>query len=165
MNTVRDKTEIREARTAEDFRIGRELFEEYQEDIGVDLCFQGFADELERIESIYSPPVGALLIARRDGRPIGCVGVRRLDERVCEMKRLYVRPAARGTGLGRDLAMAILERARALGYRDMRLDTMESMETARGLYESLGFEIAGPYRGEPHPELRYMTSPLDTNDE
>ena len=157
--------EIREAASEDDFRIGRELFREYQEDIGVDLCFQGFEAELERLVTLYAPPDGSLLLARRDGEPIGCVGLRRLDGGVCEMKRLYVRPKARGTGLGRDLAVAIIERARSLGYRDMRLDTMDSMVAARGLYESLGFELTGPYRGEPHPDLRYMTLALDTRDE
>jgi ribosomal protein S18 acetylase RimI-like enzyme len=133
---------------AGDLELVRELFREYADSLGVDLSFQGFDEELEALPAGYD----VILVAGEDG----CVGVRLLDVDVCEMKRLYVRPSARGSGLGRMLAAAAVERARALGYRAMRLDTMPMMGDAQRLYESLGFVEIPPYRHNPVAGTRFM---------
>src|SRR5213079_3151023 len=117
----------------------RALFVEYADQLGIDLCFQNFAAELEHLPEMYGPPAGCLLLGRRDSQAIACVGVRRLSGEVCEMKRLYVRTAERGTGLGSRLAVASVAAARVRGYRRMVLDTLASMTPARSLYAGLGF--------------------------
>ena len=130
---------------ADDVELVRALFREYADSLGVDLSFQGFEDELAALPGGYD----ALLVARIDGDAAGCVGVRPLGPGVCEMKRLYVRRSARGTGLGRALAEAAIAHARGLGYERMRLDTLPSMGAAQELYRSLGFVEIAPYRHNP----------------
>lgn len=152
---------IIEAETPEQFECGRRLFQEYAEELDIDLCFQNFAAELEALPSIYSPPSGALLLAVGKDGLLGCVALRRLREQTCEMKRLYVRERARGRGLGRRLAEAVLEKGRALGYERMVLDTLESMGPARALYRALGFRPTSPYTGEATPGVTYMALDLD----
>src|SRR6266508_5284818 len=127
---------------ARDLASVRELFLEYAASLGVDLSFQNFDDELAHLGEFYE----CILVA---GDAEGCVALRRIDERVCEMKRLYVRPSARGTGLGRALAEAIIAEARSRGYATMRLDTLPSMHKAMALYEELGFVDIAPYRFNP----------------
>lgn len=147
---------IFEAATPDDYATARTLFEEYARTVGADLCFQGFTEELEQLASMYGPPAGCLLIALRDDRPVGCVAMRPLEPGTCEMKRLYVRPEARGIGLGRQLASAIVEHARAAGYQSMVLDTLRSMVEARMIYRSLGFVQRAPYYANPLPDVAYM---------
>jgi ribosomal protein S18 acetylase RimI-like enzyme len=127
---------------ADDVELVRVLFREYAAALDVDLSFQGFEDEVEALPRGYD----ALLVANLGD---GCVGVRGLDDGICEMKRLYVRPSARGAGLGRALAEAAIERARGLGYERMRLDTLPTMHAAHALYRTLGFVEIEPYRENP----------------
>ena len=127
----------------------RALFREYADALGFDLGFQDFETELATLPGEYSPPGGVLLLASNAGVAVGCVALRRLEEGTCEMKRLYVRPGCRGSGLGRRLAQAVIVEARRLGYQHMRLDTVPSMKQAIELYRSLGFVQVAPYRHNP----------------
>jgi len=146
---------------AEDLPTIRRLFEEYAAELGHDLCFQGFANELETLPGSYARPDGRLLLASAKDEAAGCVGLRRLEPEVCEMKRLYVRPAYRSLGAGRMLAEAIVAEGRAAGYRRMRLDTLSTMVGALALYRKLGFRDIAPYRDNPIPGVVYLELELD----
>ena len=147
---------ILEATRPEEIATCRELFREYAAGLGFDLSFQGFERELAELPGEYAPPGGRLLLAVSGSEAAGCVAVRRLDAGACEMKRLYVRPSARGSGLGRLLAVAAIDAGRELGYARMLLDTVPSMAAAHALYESLGFREVPPYRFNPVPGTRYL---------
>jgi putative acetyltransferase len=138
----------------------REIFREYAAGLGVDLCFQGFDEELATLPGEYAAPRGALLLAYADGAIAGCCALRPLDAadypNAAEMKRLYVRPAWRGTGLGRRLALAALDAARQRGYASVLLDTLSDMEAARALYEDLGFQEIPPYYHNPIAGAHYL---------
>jgi putative acetyltransferase len=153
---------IAEAQTDADYAAARALFVEYAEQLGIDLCFQNFAAELDHLPEMYGAPTGCLLLARRGPEAIACVGVRRLSDEVCEMKRLYVRAAERRTGLGHRLAAASVAAARALHYRRMVLDTLATMTAARTLYAQLGFRETSPYYPNPLPEVVYLELDLRT---
>jgi ribosomal protein S18 acetylase RimI-like enzyme len=148
--------ELTEVHTRGHLRTIRRLFVQYAKDIGVDLCFQGFEQELAELPGRYAPPDGRLLLAVEKRRPAGCVALRKIGNNVCEMKRLYVRPAFRGNGLGRELANAVIAAAREIGYRRMRLDTLASMKPAIALYESLGFKQVAPYCHNPNADAVFM---------
>jgi ribosomal protein S18 acetylase RimI-like enzyme len=134
----------------------RALLREYADALGFDLGFQYFEAELATLPGEYSPPGGVLLLARSTGVAVGCVALRRLGGETCEMKRLYVRPGCRGSGLGRRLAQAVIAEARRLGYGHMRLDTVPSMKQAIELYRSLGFVPIEPYRDNPIEGALFM---------
>jgi ribosomal protein S18 acetylase RimI-like enzyme len=138
----------------------RELFREYAASLPVDLGFQGFEQELDGLPGDYAPPQGLLLLAFVDGALAGCGALRPLPDSdhhdACEMKRLYVRRAFRRFGIGRVLAQALLDRATAIGHASMLLDTLDEMEAARGLYESLGFVEIPPYYYNPIPGAHYL---------
>ena len=137
------------------------LFREYERFLGVDLCFQGFEEELVDLPGKYTPPRGALFIAFVDNQAAGCVALRPLDNGSCEMKRLYVRPDYRGLGLGRQLAHRIIEESKDIGYKHMKLDTLDFLEGAIHLYRSLGFKQTGSYYDNPLEKVSYWE--LDLN--
>lgn len=146
---------IKPVTTQDEIEATRLMFREYADLLGVDLCFQGFQAELDALPGKYAPPGGTLLIAVHDGAPAGCVAVRDLEDRVCEMKRLFVRPEFRGFGLGRQLASAAITSSRELGYSIMRLDTLDRLTEAMRLYERLGFRRIPAYYENPLPGVVY----------
>jgi ribosomal protein S18 acetylase RimI-like enzyme len=150
--------------TAQEVDATRSLFREYAHSLGVDLCFQDFEQELADLPGEYTAPRGALMLAQVDGELAGCVALRPLDStdypNAAEMKRLYVRKAFRGFGLGRQLADAALDAARQAGYACVLLDTLDDMEAARALYEELGFEEIPPYYHNPIPGSHYLKADL-----
>jgi ribosomal protein S18 acetylase RimI-like enzyme len=145
--TAGDDARVEQART---------LLLEYVESLGVDLSFQNLDQELAEFPCAYLPPAGALLIAICDERLAGSIAMRRLDDRTCEMKRLYVRREFRGLGVGRALAVAIVDAARSRDYRHMRLDTLPGMDDAQRLYRELGFREIPAYYENPVAGTRYM---------
>ena len=154
--------EIIEVREPADVARAKDLFLEYADWVGVDLCFQGFQAELDGLPGRYAPPHGRLLLARDGGQDVGCVALRPMEEEgTCEMKRLYVRPSHRGTGLGRELAERVIRAAGAMGYARIRLDTLPVMTTARRLYAKLGFVEIEPYYTNPVEGVVYMECALD----
>ena len=150
--------------SASDLDATRDLFREYAGDLGVDLCFQAFDAELASLPGEYREPRGALLLALVGGELAGCCALRPLDTvdypNASEMKRLYVRRAFRGFGLGRQLAEAILDAARQRGYASVLLDTPDDMEAARALYDGLGFEDIPPYYHNPIAGAHYLKADL-----
>jgi GNAT superfamily N-acetyltransferase len=136
-------------RSTSEWREARRLVEEYAASLRVDLSFQDLAQELESLEQQYGGPDGSFIVAARVGEPVGCGALRRFSASSCEMKRLYVMPAHRGEGIGRLIAATLVERARALGYRSMLLDTLPEMGGAQALYQSIGFTQTRPYRYNP----------------
>ena len=149
---------IQPAGTPDHYETAGILFREYAAQLGVDLCFQGFNEELSRLSEMYGAPTGRLFLAEAEGQRIGCVGLRALkgDARACEMKRLYVRPEGRGSGAGRALAIASIDAARQMGYTRMVLDTLGSMVAARALYAELGFRETNAYYRNPIDGVTFL---------
>ncbi len=151
---------LRPAQFPDDLQTVRQLFLEYQAGLGIDLCFQGFDAELAELPGAYAPPAGTLLLACVDGEPAGCCAMRPLYNtdhlNACEMKRLFVRPAFRGFGLGRLLVERVLSDGQLSGYTTMLLDTLSDMETARALYQEMGFVEVAPYYHNPIPGAHYL---------
>ena len=152
---------IRQAEGSADIAEIRLLFEEYAQSLGIDLSFQGFGEELASLPGAYSPPGGRLLLAADEARAVGCVGVRPLADGICEMKRLYVRPDARGRGVARKLAEAAIAFGKAANYHAMRLDTLPTMTAAQELYRQLGFREVEAYRYNPVHGTSFMQLDLD----
>jgi putative acetyltransferase len=148
--------EIRQASSAEEIETARMLFQEYAEALGINLDYQGFADELASLPGCYAPPRGRLLVAWVRDEAAGCVALRPMSEDVCEMKRLYVRPRHRRGGVGKLLAEAIIAEARQIGYATMRLDTVPKLEAATRLYETLGIVRRDAYYETPVAETIFM---------
>lgn len=157
---------IRSASTPSDFAQARELFEEYAAWLAIDLCFQGFAEELATLPGAYAPPHGMLMLSGPPDAALGCIALRPLagtgsvQGATAEVKRLYVRPAARGTGLGMRLVQTVIDGARAIGYRELKLDTLARMAEAHSLYANLGFRECAPYYHNPIPGAVYMSLAL-----
>ena len=151
---------LRGAASEAEIETVRTLFREYEKSLGISLCFQNFAAEVAGLPGDYAPPDGRLLVAYIGRRPAGCVALRRTGEGVAEMKRLYVRLRFRGMKLGRQLTEAVLEEARSIGYRAVRLDTLPSMREAQTLYLSMGFTDIPPYNDHPVEGTRFMEKKL-----
>jgi putative acetyltransferase len=152
---------IRPASSVEDWELGRALFREYERDVDAACCFEGFEKELADLERLYARPEGLLLLAFQDGEPAGCGAFRRIEEGVVEGRRLFLRPAFRGKGLGGALVLGLLDEARRLGFRAFRLETLPGkMSAALALYRQLGFVDIPPYVRRPIAGAAYMELPL-----
>jgi ribosomal protein S18 acetylase RimI-like enzyme len=166
---------LRRACSPRDFALARELFLEYAQWLQVDLCFQGFEEEVSTLPGAYAPPRGRLLLAGPPDAAFGCIALRPLDAGssgrcdeparrddalAAEIKRLYVQPARRGEGWGQRLTRALLDEARAIGYRELKLDTLGWMTAARSLYSGLGFRECAPYYANPLAGVVYMSLTL-----
>lgn len=156
MSTLSRAIDLRQAVSPADIETARSLFIEYQKSLGISLCFQNFDAELAGLPGAYAEPAGRLLLAFAGEESAGCVALRKLEDGICEMKRLWVRPAFRGTRLGRRLAEAVVAEARTAGYQAVRLDTLPSMREAQALYVSLGFVDIPPYNEHPIEGTRFM---------
>ncbi|MEQ9328827.1 MAG: GNAT family N-acetyltransferase [Rhodospirillales bacterium] len=151
------KVEIRRVTGGPDLDAFRDMAREYAVWLNVDLCFQDFDAEMAGLPGKYAEPAGCILVAAVDGVPAGCVALAPLQANaVCEMKRLWVRPGNRGLGLGRKLAVSIMEAGFAAGYREMRLDTLPHLQTAIAIYRDLGFNEISAYYHNPLDGVLYM---------
>ena len=145
-----------QAKTEKHLEAIGELFTEYVHSLGFELDFQDYENEFAELPGEYAPPDGRLILAIVDGDAVGCIGLRKIDDTICEMKRMYVRPDFRGKGIGRSLAEIVIEEARKIGYKAMRLDTIDTMNEATFLYRSLGFKEIAPYRHNPMDGAMFM---------
>jgi putative acetyltransferase len=142
--------------TLEELEEVRNIFIEYSEFLQVDLCFQNFEKELQTLHKVYSPPQGCIILAKQNDVTVGCIALKQIDEGVCEMKRLYVRPVARGKGLGRKLVEELISFARKSSYANMKLDTVSKLKEAISLYRSFGFVETSPYVYNPLSDVLYF---------
>ncbi|MFX0000370.1 MAG: GNAT family N-acetyltransferase [Candidatus Hodarchaeota archaeon] len=148
--------EIKQAFSEESYKLIKEIFIEYANYLAIDLDFQNFDEELKNIQGNYSPPEGCILLAYFEGKIAGCVAVRKLQDDICEMKRLYVRPNYQNKTIGKELSKAIIQKAKEIGYKYMRLDTLPFMKAALKIYASLGFKEIAPYRYNPIEGAKYF---------
>lgn len=149
-------TTIVRAETPEQIGSVRSLFAEYVAGLPVDVSYEKVPRESADLPGAYGPPRGELLLVLVDGEPAGCIALRPLDGDICEMKRVYLRPAWRGRGIGRLMAESIIAAARRIGYRRMRLDTIPALKPALSLYRSLGFRVIAPYRDIPSDRALFL---------
>jgi len=158
----RQRLRISPTSSVDEIDQARELFKEYADGLGIDLCFQNFEKELAQLPGDYAPPEGRPMLAFYRGELAGCVALRKINERVCEMKRLFVREKFRGAGLGRKLTNNMIQNARKIGYERMRLDTLPGkMDKAIVLYKELGFKEIEPYYNNPVPGAMFMELSLN----
>jgi GNAT superfamily N-acetyltransferase len=166
LKVQRQMLNIVQAENSEQIAIARELMVEYSTKLGVDLCFQGFEEEMRVLPGKYAPPSGRLLLALWDGKPAGVIALRPMGKKtegLCEMKRLFVRPEFRGHGIGRLLAECVIAEAAEIGYKRMRLDTMPGkMDSAIAMYRELGFTETEPYYKTPVSQTLFMELALDS---
>ncbi|WP_435625792.1 GNAT family N-acetyltransferase [Flagellimonas sp.] len=152
---------FKKATSEEEFKLGKTLFERYAKDIGIDLSFQGFDQELRNVENQYGPPEGALfLIYAEDPIPIGCFALRKLEANICELKRMFLEKHHRGKGIGKQMMNEALIEASSLGYSKIRLDSIKSMKTAIALYQAFGFKEIEAYRHNPFDDAIYFEKDL-----
>jgi len=149
-----------EARSAKHFQDTKFIFSEYQNFIGIDLSFQDFQTELAEIPGNYAAPRGAIILAYENDVCIGCVALRPISDTICEMKRLFVKPEFQGKGIGKELTGRIVKKAKEIGYLKMRLDTLDTMESAMHLYRQIGFNEITPYYHNPIKNARYFECDL-----
>lgn len=148
------------ARTSEHYHEAVELFKEYAVSLGIDLQFQKFDNELHVLPTMYGPPVGELWLVEEDGNFVGCAALRKLEEGICELKRMYIRPSYRGKRWGQELMDVALQTAQSLGYYIMRLDSLQRLEAAVKLYTSYGFQQISPYNFNPEADVVYFEKKL-----
>lgn len=151
---------IQKIASAEDLEEIKALFREYERFLGVSLCFQNFEEELAKLPAKYAEPEGSIFLAKVDGVSAGCIAMWKLEDGVCEMKRLYVKPDFQGLGLGKKLAHVIMEEAKKKGYKKMKLDTLRRLESANRLYKSLQFTETTPYNYNPENDVAYFEKDL-----
>ncbi|PLK42886.1 GNAT family N-acetyltransferase [Emticicia sp. TH156] len=154
------KISVEKISTPEDLEAIKGLFREYEKLLGVSLCFQNFEEELALLPAKYAEPEGSIFLALVNGNPAGCVALWKLEEGVCEMKRLYVRPVYQGIGLGKKLALTVLDEAAKKGYRKMKLDTLKRLAAANKLYHALQFTETQPYNYNPEGDVAYFEKDL-----
>lgn len=162
--SVLDKITVSDAVSAVEMDDIRALFLEYADSLEISLCFQDFEAELAGLPGKYAPPSGRLLLAREGKQRVGCAGFRPLEAGICEMKRLYVRPAWRGRGIGQQLAGMLIDAARNASYTRMRLDTLNTMKSAIDLYTSLGFRRIEADHDNPSDRAVFMELVLKNPD-
>jgi ribosomal protein S18 acetylase RimI-like enzyme len=147
---------IKQALTEKQIKHTKELFIEYNNYLGIDLSFQNFNEELESLPGNYTPPKGCILLAYYENNLVGCVALRKLQNHLCEMKRLFIRPKYRRKNIGKSLSTAIINKAKEIGYKFMRLDTLPFMKEAINLYLKLGFKEIAPYRYNPFENAKFF---------
>jgi putative acetyltransferase len=151
---------IQKIATEQDLEDVKQLFREYANFLQVDLCFQDFENELAKLPAKYAEPEGAIFLVKVDEKPAACVALWKLEEGICEMKRLYVKPEFQGLGLGKKLTLTLMEEAKNKGYKTMKLDTLKRLQSANYIYHSLGFTAIKPYNFNPEVDVVYFEKDL-----